>query len=55
MFVYVFLIKRPIDREAWQTAFTNLERAAACPYRASDVYQIQLVEKEPINIPEPKS
>lgn len=47
--VYVFLIRRPQDKEAWPTVWRDFERAQNAPWRASDVYQITLVEKEPIN------
>lgn len=47
--VYVFLIKRPQDKEAWPTVWRDAERADKAQWRASDVYQITLVEKEPVN------
>lgn len=47
--VYVFLIKRPQDKEAWPTVWRDHERANKAEWRASDVYQITLVEKEPVN------
>lgn len=50
--LYIFLIKRPQDKEAWPTVFSDHERAEAYPYRASDVYQVSLVEKEPTNVPD---
>lgn len=49
--VYVFLIRRPQDKEAWPTVWRDHKRAQDATWRASDVYQVTLVEKEPINIP----
>lgn len=49
--LYVFLVKRPIDKEAWPVAFLDPVHAQQHPYRASDVYPIKITAKEPINIP----
>jgi hypothetical protein len=44
---YAFLIKRPRDREAWPTIFTDRERAEAYPNRASPVVPIRFTDDTP--------
>ncbi len=39
---FVFLVKRPIDAEAWATVFTDEERATNYPNRVSQVVEVRL-------------
>lgn len=52
--VYVFLIKRPQDKEAWPTVWRDLKRANNAEWRASEIYKVLLIEHEPVNVPNKK-
>ena len=44
--VYVFLIKRKQDKQAWPVAWEDLALAVNEPYRVSDVVEVVLQEME---------
>ncbi len=44
---YTFLVRRPVDSQAWPLIFTDAERAAKSPHRVSDITIVHLKEKGP--------
>lgn len=46
---FVFLIRRPQDREPWPTQFSDEQRALAYPFRCSPVVRVELRVHDPVN------
>lgn len=44
---YVFLQKRPQDKQAWPTVYVNKELAEKCPFRCSAIVEVSLAELIP--------
>lgn len=52
---YVFLVRRPIDTQAWPCIpFDDQQRAIDYPNRCSPVIPVMLQEHAPLNVPPPK-
>jgi hypothetical protein len=46
--VYVILIKRPVDTQAWPAVYRSYERASLAYGRVSQVMAVEIYEEVPV-------